>query len=287
MEGFFSSAPPGQESGSSGHTHSGIADNDALNDILTSGRMTLPSASVPKPVTGSKSWQGRPVRRRAQLILDRLFSELRPAHGVHTHDEVVRTLRTSLCMVDPAFARAQQAVHVVDALRTGLAKQTRDQTSRGITRAISDLVSDGSGIGTYSVSAARQLLGISVSRKRAGQPSSSTADSFGKQRKKHKQAFAIEVKKAVEEFAFAYCKYEEKQYVSVLPAIHVWDIYCVHHDREGSFYAMGKKLNRLSYVCTLLTLLVALPLRLLIIRQPRLPEVASCEGAGSTRQQTI
>lgn len=240
MEGFFASASPERESSRSSRTHTEIVERDVMEDILVSGRRVSPAVPVPTPVSASTPWQSRSVRRRARRIVDGLFSELRPTHGDQTHTEVVSTLRKSLNIVDPDYARAQQALQVVDALRRGLARQGTDQTSRGVSRAIADLVSDGTGSGTYSATAASELLGISVARKRVGDRlAASTADSFGRQRKRHKQAFSIEVKKAVAEFAFAYCKYEEKEYVSVLPSVHVWDVYCAHHDRDGDFYAMG------------------------------------------------
>lgn len=218
---------------------------DALEGIRVGELSRRPVIAAPRPKPAKKQQRTRPRERRAVQVVDDLSSRLTGAEGFVDSVEVVETLRRSLKMVDPEYVRGQKALSLVDALRSGLSQQGKDKTSRGIARAVGDLASDGLRLGaSYSATAASSMLGVAVSGKRTRDQVVSAVESFLKPRKRHKQAFSMGVKKAVAEFAFAYCKYEEKQYVSVLPARQVWEIYCIHHDRDSQFYRMGTLILR-------------------------------------------
>lgn len=236
MDQFFEVVHAEQESSRSDRTKAEVVRPDVMDDILSAGRVSRPMEPVPGRAAARQS---RKSTRRATKIVDDLFGDLDPAEGGHLRSEAVCTLRNSLKIVDPDYVRAQQALKIVGAVRTGLARQGKDKTSRGVARALGDLVSDGAASGEYSTAAARALLGVSVRRRKASSELACTAGSFDKARKKHKSAFGINVKKAIAEFAFAYCKFEEKKFVSVLPAIQVWELYCTLHDEGGAFYSMG------------------------------------------------
>lgn len=185
--------------------------------------------------------RNRKVEKRATKLVEYISARCLDPDGVVDHEEVVDTLRRSLELVDPEYKKAMQAAQLVGAMRRGLARQGHDKLSRGVKRAVTDLALSGCSSATYSVGSACAMIGVSHRGKRGREEEKrSTAESFSKPRKKHRQAFDASVKAAVREFALCYCKFEEKTYVSVLSIHAVWLIYCKFHDREGNFFPMGK-----------------------------------------------
>lgn len=178
----------------------------------------------------------RVSRRALDMEAGRLMDHL-TACGLGP-TESIEVLRFTLERYDPQYKRAMQSLGLVDAIRTGFARQPKNQDSRGFAKALQDIAFQGSAQRNYSRSAAAEMLGMG--RKRRGQSSSGDIlESLREPRKRRKTAFGMDVVKAVAEFAYCYCKYEEKKYVSTLTADSVWKIYCQYHNRAGDFFPMG------------------------------------------------
>lgn len=181
--------------------------------------------------------RSRKVEREAstlfQGLIDRGFSA----------EEAVDVFRYGLEQFDSGYKHALKAQRLVGALRDGFAAQASDKESRGIARAVQDVAFAGASQWGYTRTEAAAILGMGRKRRKLAASSScgsSTRASFFAPRRKHANAIGFEVKRAIAEFAYCYCKFEEKRFVSTLPAVAVWKLYCQYHDREGHFFPMGR-----------------------------------------------
>lgn len=199
---------------------------------------SLNSAGFPSGARRGR--RGRNIETPAQRLVESVANDSCDAHGVVNQQQVIEILRRSLEMVDPEYQRAKEARALVDCMRHRLACQGKDSISKGVKRALADIVMSGAGAGTYTVATGCAMIGVSRKGKQERREERRcTSDSFARPRKKNKLALGVNVAQAVREFALCYCKYEEKTYVSVLSAYAVWELYCVYHDKQGRFFFMG------------------------------------------------
>lgn len=214
-----------------------------LFTTVTPPRPADVSARRPKP---QKPERNRKAERRRRSLVDSLESKCVASNGDIDKEKVIRTLQDSLTTLDPSYKRDRKQAAMLRSLATGLRRQGRDQTSTGVARSVAALVSDGVG-GQYSHKAATLSLGMKRTAPQASRRSvnhavlggSSTAVVFSKRRKFLNKKFSDPVDVSVREFAYAYCKYEEKTYVSTLSADAVYQLYCKYHDAKGSYFPDG------------------------------------------------
>lgn len=170
----------------------------------------------------------RPMNKEAERVMGGLLER------GFAPEEALATLKYTLDRYDPQYKQARQALGLVGALREGFAKQPKTKSARGVAKVVQDMAFQGVSAHNYSRSGATKMLGMG--RKRQAQ---SSAGRLNEPIKRRKNAFGMDVKKAVAEFAYCYCKYEEKKYVSTLTSDSVWKLYCQHHNRVGDFFPTG------------------------------------------------
>lgn len=181
--------------------------------------------------------RNRRIEREANALFQGLIEK-----GLDTQ-EAVDVFRYGLEMFDDGYKSALKAQRLVRAMRNGFAMQGSDKESRGVARAVQDVVFAGAKSWGYSKTEAAAMLGMGRKRMKLTASSScgsSTRESFFAPRQKNKNAFGDHIKRAVAEFAYCYCKFEEKRFVSTLPSVAVWRLYCQYHDSNGGFYPMGR-----------------------------------------------
>lgn len=205
----------------------------------------------PEDVPASEVAVQRPARQKPERSRGderrrlKLLADITPPDASSCPTGVVKLLRDTLVAVDPEYKRALKAAAMMSAVSRGLQHQGADDVSVGVKRAVKALVADGLDEKRYSAGDAASLLRCKASALRgkrdreSGTVASSTSEAVTKKRKARRDKFSSEIERAVREFAYAHCKFEEKTYVSLLTCEAVWLLYCKHHDCHGNFFTSG------------------------------------------------
>ena len=189
-----------------------------------------------------KRIRDRKAEKVTKDILTMTSASFIDAHGVVDAEKVRLVLRSALGQIEPASKDWDENAAIVSVLKAGLAAQDSSSISAGVNRALTDTMAGGVARGLISGRGVEKKLGVSRKRLREGSDifDPSFSESAQKKRKPRRDKIPLEVRAAMKEFVYCYCKYLEKTFVCLLTKQMVFDLYNQFHDKEGRYYCHGK-----------------------------------------------